>query len=183
MPPYLSQLLAVLLPVGVQLVVFLRWLHRRLRDDEIHRAFVYDVATNHLPHIYDALRAIAEQQGIAQSEPPPLPFIDLNESRRKEHRSRRSPPPLTNFSPSPSVPFAIPPLESSWAAACCAKNWTPPKAKRRRVFFSGTAVPTRTIPLKSWRAVRVTFERPADSLCRILQCATGFISQSPQSPY
>jgi len=89
MPPYLSQLLAVLLPIGVQLVVFLRWLHRRLRDDEIHRAFVYDIATNHLPHIYDALRAIAEEKGIALPEPPPLRFIDLNESRRKEHRSRR----------------------------------------------------------------------------------------------
>src|SRR5262249_39371164 len=62
MSSYLPQLLAVLVPVGVQLVLFLCWLHRRIRDDEINRAFVYDVATNHLPHIYDALRAIAEQQ-------------------------------------------------------------------------------------------------------------------------
>jgi len=89
MPPYLPQLLAVLVPIGVQLVVFLRWLHRRIRDDEIHRAFVYDVATNHLPHIYDALRAIAEQQGIALPEPPALCFIDLNECRREEHRRSR----------------------------------------------------------------------------------------------
>jgi hypothetical protein len=86
MPSYLPQLLAVLLPIGVQLVVFLRWLHRRIRDDEINRAFVYDVATNHLPHIYDALRAIANQQGIALPEPPALQFVDLNERRRKEHR-------------------------------------------------------------------------------------------------
>jgi hypothetical protein len=86
MPSYLPQLLAILLPVGVQLVVFLRWLHRRIRDDEINRAFVYDVATNHLPHIYDALRAIANQQGIALPEPPALQFVDLNERRRKEHR-------------------------------------------------------------------------------------------------
>jgi len=89
MPPYLPQLLAVLVPVGVQLVVFLRWLHRRIRDDEINRAFVYDVATNHLPHIYDALRAIADQQGIALPEPPALRFIDLNECRREEHRRAR----------------------------------------------------------------------------------------------
>ena len=89
MHQYLPQLLAVLVPVGVQLVVFLRWLHRRLRDDEINRAFVYDVATNHLPHIYDALRAIADQQGIALPEPPALRFIDLNECHSKEHRSRR----------------------------------------------------------------------------------------------
>ena len=86
MPSYLPQLLAVLLPIGVQLVVFLRCLHRRIRDDEINRAFVYDVATNHLPHIYDALRAIANQQGIALPEPPALQFVDLNERRRKEHR-------------------------------------------------------------------------------------------------
>lgn len=86
MPPYLPHLLTVLLPIGVQLFVFLRWLHRRIRDDEIHRAFVYDVATNHLPHIYDALRAIAAQQGILLDPPPALRFIDLNEHRWKKHR-------------------------------------------------------------------------------------------------
>jgi hypothetical protein len=51
MSPYLPHLLTVLVPVAVQLVVFLRWLHRRIRDDELNRAFVYDVAKNHLPHI------------------------------------------------------------------------------------------------------------------------------------
>ena len=86
MTAYLPQLLAVLVPLGVQLVVFLRWLHRRVRDDEIHRAFVYDVATNHLPHIYDALRAIAEQQGIVLDAPPAVRFIDLNERRREKRR-------------------------------------------------------------------------------------------------
>ena len=84
MPPYLPQLLTVLVSVGVQLVVFLRWLHRRIRDDEIHRAFVYDVATNHLPHIYDALRAIAAQQGIELEEPPAVRFIDFHEHRRRK---------------------------------------------------------------------------------------------------
>ncbi len=78
------QLLAVLLPIVLQLVVFLRWLHRRIRDDEIHRAFVRDVATNHLPHIYEALRAIAEQQGIVLDAPPPVRFMDLNERRREK---------------------------------------------------------------------------------------------------
>jgi hypothetical protein len=34
----------------------LRWLHRRMRNDEITRAFVRDIATNHLPHIYNALK-------------------------------------------------------------------------------------------------------------------------------
>jgi hypothetical protein len=82
----LTQWLAVLIPVGVQLVVFLRWLHRRICDDEIHRAFVYDVATNHLPHIYDALRAIAEEKGIILDAPPPVRFIDLNERLCEKRR-------------------------------------------------------------------------------------------------
>ena len=86
MSSYLPQLLAVLVPIGVQLVVFLRWLHRRIRDDEIHRAFVYDVATNHLPHIYEALHAMANQQGIVLDPPPAVRFIDLNEGRRETHR-------------------------------------------------------------------------------------------------
>jgi hypothetical protein len=44
----------------VQFVLFPRWLHRRMRNDEIVRAFVRDIATNHLPHIYSALHVIAQ---------------------------------------------------------------------------------------------------------------------------
>jgi hypothetical protein len=71
-----------LVPVLVQFVVFLRWLHRRMRNDEITRAFVRDIATNHLPHIYNALQKIATQQGIELDETPLVQFVDLN-SRRK----------------------------------------------------------------------------------------------------
>lgn len=71
-----------LAPVLLQLALFLRWLHRRMRDDEINRAFVRDVALNHLPHIYSALRVIAEQQGIRLSEPPLVQFLDLNGRKR-----------------------------------------------------------------------------------------------------
>jgi hypothetical protein len=63
---------------GVQLVVFLRWAHRRMRDDEINRAFVRDMATNHLPHLYGALRQIAQHQGVELSDPPPIKFIEFN---------------------------------------------------------------------------------------------------------
>jgi hypothetical protein len=56
--------LTTIVPVAVQFVLFLRWLHRRIRNDEITRAFVRDMATNHLPHIYNALQKIAAQQGI-----------------------------------------------------------------------------------------------------------------------
>jgi hypothetical protein len=67
----------------VQFVLFLRWLHRRMRNDEITRAFVRDIATNHLPHIYNALQKIAAQQGIDLDETPLVQFVDLS------HRSHR----------------------------------------------------------------------------------------------
>jgi len=74
----------------VQTVVFLRWLHGRMRDDEIARTFVRDVATNHLPHIYSALRQIAEQQGIHLEEPPLVQFLEVNgRPRRWRHNSTR----------------------------------------------------------------------------------------------
>jgi hypothetical protein len=76
----LTQLAAAvaILSVLVQLVAFLRWLHRRMRDDEIVRAFVRDVAVNHLPHMYSALRQIAEHQGIVLEEPPLVRYVEFN---------------------------------------------------------------------------------------------------------
>ena len=70
--------LAILIPIAVQFVIFLRWLHRRMRNDEIMRAFVRDIATNHLPHIYNALQKIATQQGITLDETPLVQLVDLN---------------------------------------------------------------------------------------------------------
>jgi hypothetical protein len=66
---------------AVQLVVFLRWLHRRTRDDEIRRAFVRDMALNHLPHLYHALRQIAARLDIELKDPPPVQFLELNGKR------------------------------------------------------------------------------------------------------
>jgi hypothetical protein len=74
-------LLGVAVSVLAQFVLFLRWLHRRMRDDEIARAFVRDVATNHLPHIYSALRQMAEGQGIALDEPPLVQFLEVDGRR------------------------------------------------------------------------------------------------------
>jgi hypothetical protein len=76
-------LIASIVPVCVQFVLFLRWLHRRMRDDEITRAFVRDVALNHLPHIYTALREIAARQGIELDETPLVRFLEFNHARRK----------------------------------------------------------------------------------------------------
>ena len=71
----ITSLFIATVPVLVQFALFLRWLHRRMRDDEINRTFVRDVALNHLPHIYSALRQIAAHSGITLEEPPLLRFI------------------------------------------------------------------------------------------------------------
>jgi hypothetical protein len=82
MPPHGLGWITAAVPICVQFVLFLRWLHRRMRNEEITRAFVRDVATNHLPHIYNALQKIAAQQGIELDETPLVQFVDLNHRRR-----------------------------------------------------------------------------------------------------
>jgi hypothetical protein len=74
--------LTTIIPVLVQFVIFLRWLHRRMRNEEITRTFVRDIATNHLPHIYTALQQIASRQGIELDETPMVQFVDLNHRRK-----------------------------------------------------------------------------------------------------
>ncbi len=83
MPAHWYGLLAAIASIGVQFVLFLRWLHRRMRNDEIARAFIRDMAMNHLPHIYDALHKIAAKQGIALDETPLVRFVDLNGHRHR----------------------------------------------------------------------------------------------------
>ncbi len=68
-----------------QLGFFLRWLHRRTRDDEINRAFVRDMAVNHLPHIYRALWQFSARLGVELDEPPPVQFVELDDKDRHEH--------------------------------------------------------------------------------------------------
>ncbi|MGB7438890.1 MAG: hypothetical protein WBR26_03200 [Candidatus Acidiferrum sp.] len=77
-----TMILAVL-SLGAQFVVFLRWMHRRIGDDEIQRAFVQDLALRHLPAIYRALHTIAEQQGITLDETPIVNYVDLRSGRRR----------------------------------------------------------------------------------------------------
>lgn len=59
-----------------QFILFVRWLYRRVRTDEATRAFVEDMATNHLPHIYNLLEKICEQKGIERSPLPPIRWVD-----------------------------------------------------------------------------------------------------------
>jgi len=70
--------LAYLFSGVVQLVLFLRWLYRRVRNDELMRVFVEDMARNHLPHIYQLLERICEEQGIDRSLRPDIRWVDLN---------------------------------------------------------------------------------------------------------
>jgi hypothetical protein len=62
----------------VQFFLFLRWLYRRVRNDELLRVFVEDMATSHLPHIYERLNQLCDQQGIARSTTPTIHWIKLN---------------------------------------------------------------------------------------------------------
>ena len=86
MPMHNFAWLTTLIPVAVQFILFLRWLHRRMRNDEITRAFVRDIATNHLPHIYNALQKIAAEQGIELDETPIVQFVDLNNAHARHHK-------------------------------------------------------------------------------------------------
>jgi len=73
----------VVFSLGAQLVVFLRWMHRRMRNDEIQRVFVCDLALRHLPNIYRALNRIAERQGIKLDEPPLVNYVDIGNGGRQ----------------------------------------------------------------------------------------------------
>ena len=78
----LTILLAVL-SLTAQFIVFLRWMHRRIRDDEIQRAFIRDLALHHLPAIYGALHTMAERQGITLDETPIVNYVDLRSAHRQ----------------------------------------------------------------------------------------------------
>jgi hypothetical protein len=78
-----SAILLAVVSIGAQFVVFLRWIHRRMRDDEINRVFLRDLALRHLPRIYRALYTIAERQGIALEELPIVNYVDLQNGGRR----------------------------------------------------------------------------------------------------
>ncbi len=65
---------------AVQLILFLRWLYRRVRNDEMTRSFVEDMATNHLPHIYSVLGKICDQKGIERTPLPPIRWMNWHEN-------------------------------------------------------------------------------------------------------
>jgi hypothetical protein len=74
--------LTALFPVCVQFVLFLRWLHRRMRNDEMIHACVRDIALTHLPHIHSALQALAKEKGTTLPETPLVHFVDFHNRRK-----------------------------------------------------------------------------------------------------
>ena len=70
--------IAIGISSAVQFFIFLRWLHRRTRDDEIRRTFIRDMAINHLPHLYHALRMIGARLGLELADPPRVQFLEFN---------------------------------------------------------------------------------------------------------
>jgi hypothetical protein len=66
----------------VQFVLFVRWLYRRIRNDEMTRTFVEDMATSHLPHVYGLLEKLCGEKGIETPAEPPIRWVDLNGPHR-----------------------------------------------------------------------------------------------------
>src|SRR3984957_5349740 len=66
----------------VQLTMFGRWIYRRIRNDEMMRAFVEDMAKIHLPHTYALLERICDRQGIDKPDRPQINWIDLQHPGR-----------------------------------------------------------------------------------------------------
>ena len=51
-----------------------RWLYHGINAFQSQSRFVQDMATNHLPHIYERLGQIDYHVGIEPKQPPPIKF-------------------------------------------------------------------------------------------------------------
>jgi hypothetical protein len=71
-------LISAVVLLVTQAILFINWWYRNKRDSDIHRVFLYDVATNHLPHLYHGMKQLAKAQGIELEDPPPVQFIQFN---------------------------------------------------------------------------------------------------------
>lgn len=60
----------------------LDYFYKKRRSTEINQQFVQDVAMNHLPHIYNALKLIAHSKGIDLPEPPSIRWQQINGRHR-----------------------------------------------------------------------------------------------------
>ena len=83
--------IAALLGLGAQGFWLIRYFYRKSINEEVYKSFVRDMATNHLPHVYQALQAICNKLEIELDAPPPIAFInmdvmgfDKSETRKKK---------------------------------------------------------------------------------------------------
>jgi hypothetical protein len=85
----ITDLLAIIASIGglAQFVYFMRWVYRRIRNEEVMRLFVEDMATSHLPHVYDLLDKLCEKQGISRGSAPQINWLDLSGHSRKGNAS------------------------------------------------------------------------------------------------
>lgn len=59
-------------------------LYTRFRRRDIESAFIYSMATNHLPHIYHVLLQVTDKLDIPRTEPPQIKFISAKDFNEKE---------------------------------------------------------------------------------------------------
>lgn len=62
-----------------------RYTHR-VRQEVAYR-FVVDMATNHLPHVYESLRLIGNKLGVELADVPPIRFVEFEEQAHDETTS------------------------------------------------------------------------------------------------
>lgn len=79
--------IAYLFMAITQFAIFIRLVYKSYRNYEINKAFVNDMATNHLPHIYDMLLILSEAQGLKPKLPPPIRWMKLNGDSDKDKPS------------------------------------------------------------------------------------------------
>jgi hypothetical protein len=70
-----------LITIGGVLYKLFQKAYRAVRDHEIDQNFVFDMATNHLPHIYHVQSLICEKLGVEVTEPPAINFIRLDHQK------------------------------------------------------------------------------------------------------
>jgi hypothetical protein len=68
----------VALTAVVQFVLFLRWLCRSIRNDEVTRTFLEDMVNRHLRRIGRQREKFRDEKGIEPPAEPPTRWVNLN---------------------------------------------------------------------------------------------------------
>lgn len=68
----------VLVALGGGLAQGIAYLFRHYRDRGIYKHFIIQIATNHLPHIYQCQTLIANHLGVVLPKDPAIEFVNLD---------------------------------------------------------------------------------------------------------